>query len=191
MKRKRRPKGGPPRGGEKSGPPKLPAHVEVEDERSPDVHLLVAIAAFVSDDLASSVRSARRAFLENLYLPAALRGESPPDLGLVHGVEDAQPGHARALVAELKPILKASPDVVPFLLEVAAAPTSVRERDELVSHARRLLREPDAAVREKLQRAVDRIRDPARIAATSIAALAEVQGPQAGGCGGGGPSFDV
>jgi hypothetical protein len=167
-----------------------PPPQDVPDERSPDVHVLVAIAAFVSDDLASAVRSARRAFLENLYLPAALRGEAPPKLGLVHGIEDARPEHATALLVELKPILRSSPGAVRFLLAVAETPTAVREREQVIVLARRLLQEPDAAARERLQRALDEVRDPARIASTSLAALAEIEGPQPGGCGGG-VSFDV
>jgi hypothetical protein len=182
---KRRPKKGAPKGADRP-----PAFTAAEDDRAPDVHLLVAIAAFVSDDLASSVRSARRAFLENLYLPAALKGEPPPSLGLVHGIEEARPEHAKALVAELRPILKSSPDAVRFLLAVAESPTASREREEVLTLARRLLQEGDPGVREKLLRRLDQIRDPARIAATSVAVLAEVEGPQAGGCGGA-SSFDV
>lgn len=183
-----KPKGRGKGTGKGKGEPSAPR--DVPDERSPDVHVLVAIAAFVSEDLASAVRSARRAFLENLYLPAALRGEAPPKLGLVHGVEDARPEHAKALVGELQPILRSSPGAVRFLLAVAATPTAVREREQLIGLARKLLQEPDAAAREKLQRALEEVRSPARIASTSIAALAEIEGPQPGGCGGG-ASFDV
>jgi hypothetical protein len=182
-KRKSSPKGGPSR---------MPEPQPSDDDRSPDVHLLVAIAAWVSDDLASSVRSARRAFLENVYLPAVLGGAAPPRLGLVHGIEEARPEHAKAFVAELEPILRSDRGAKEFLLAVAAAPTVVREREQLIGLARKLLAEPDASRREKLQREVDELRDPVRIAAGSAAVLAEVLGPQAGGpCGGERSSFDV
>ena len=77
-----------------------------------------------------------------------------------------------------------------FLLAVAETPTAIEEREQMIGLARKLLREPDAAAREKLQRALEEVRNPARIASTSLAALTEVGGAQPGGCGGGDP-FDV
>ena len=155
------------------GPPPPLENPEPQDDRSPDVHLLLAIAACVSGDPKVAVAAARRAFLENLYLPALLRGERPPKLGLVHGIEEAGPEHGRALVESVKPILGSAPEAAKFLRAVAESPTSKAERERFAALARTLLEQPDQDRRRKIQDEIAVLRDPQRLAETSAAVMAE------------------
>jgi hypothetical protein len=154
------------------GPPP-PEKTELHDDRSPDVHLLLAIAACVSGDPKVAVSAARRAFLENLYLPALLRGERPPKLGLVHGIAEAGPEHARALVESVKPILGSAPEAAKFLRAIAEAPTVKEERESFATLARTLLEEADQDRRRRIQGEIEVLRDPKRLADTSAAVMAE------------------
>ena len=155
------------------GPPPPPEKPEPQDDRSPDVHLLLAIAACVSGDPKVAVSAARRAFLENLYLPALLRGERPPKLGLVHGIEEAGPEHARVLVESVKPVLGSAPEAAKFLRAVAETPTAKAERERLADLARTLLEQPDPERRRRIQSEIAALRDPQRLAETSAAVMAE------------------
>jgi hypothetical protein len=160
------------------------------EDDSADFHLLSALLHRRRGDLENAVTSVRRACLANVYLPFALAGDEPPALGLVHGVEEATPEHAAALVERLLPLLAKDRGAAPFLVAAATIPMARREREDLVRIARALPSAGNEARRRELKRELSALRDPARIAAGARAAAGEIGPmPQPGS----GPpcSFDV
>jgi tetratricopeptide (TPR) repeat protein len=148
---------------------------------SPDVLLLGAVAAFLLGDLSAAAQSARRAYLENVYLAAALSGEEVPDFGLVHGIPEASPGHAVELAGRMRPLLASEEGAARFLRAVSSSRLATEDRERFVSIAKKLQREPRIGARQELQKALDELRDPERIAATSEEMLAALESGY--GCG--------
>jgi hypothetical protein len=159
------------------------------EDPSADVHVLAALVHWRHGSFRDAAASIRSASLLNLYLPSALAREAPPSFGLVHGVEEATPEHAEALVERLEPLLAADPDAAAFLVAVTRTATAREEQKRLVSLARRLQSERDPRERQALNGALDALRDPGRIASSVAAALEEVRRAQSGAPPPG--SFDV
>lgn len=131
---------------------------------SPDAHLVAAFASLRAGDRVGFVVRARLAMLGNLYLLSALISGDTPDLGLVHGVDDAKPEAALAFAERLKPIVEADPTLLDALAAVASAPGPADDMERFRATASRLASEPDPAARAALTGELDRLRDPARIA---------------------------
>ena len=149
---------------------------------SPEVLVLGAVAAFLLGDLGAAAQSARRAYLENVYLAAAISGEPLPRYDLVHGIPEATPDHAAEVAGRLRPVLEAEEGAARFLRAVAESPVSRQDRERFVAAAKKLQREPEIAARRDLQRALDELRDPERIAATSDDLVARLgEGHSCGG----------
>lgn len=62
-----------------------------------DAHLVAGFALLDLGRREGAVERIRHALLRNVYLPAAFVGEEPPDLGIVHGTEEAEPEFAVGL----------------------------------------------------------------------------------------------
>ncbi|HYC76980.1 MAG TPA: tetratricopeptide repeat protein, partial [Planctomycetota bacterium] len=163
------------------------------DDALPDEHLVASWAARRAGDPVEAIARARLALFGNLYLLAAILDEPAPELGLVHGVEEATPDYAREVAERLRPIVDADPEAADFLARVASSRTTAEEAGAFVAAARALLGEPDPARRAAHVATLNRLRDPERVRRTSAAVFAEIESDDAaagagdsGACG-----FDV
>lgn len=145
------------------------------DDPQADAHVVAAFALLDLGRRPAAVERLRHALLRNFYLPAAFVGEEPPDLGIVHGTEEAGVEFAVGLADRLLPYTEGRPDHVDFLAMVATAPTVMREVEEIVNAARSLNREADPTVRSSLVARIATLRDPERIRGTTEQVYAELE----------------
>ena len=154
-------------------PDRAAAFIPPLEGATPDAHLVAAFASLRRGDRSAFVVRARLALLGNLYLLSALISGDTPDLGLVHGIEDAGPEAALRFAERLKPVVEADPLLLDALAAVASAPGPADDMERFRNAASRLMREPDPAARVVLMTELDRLRDPIRIEATTPDVLSD------------------
>jgi tetratricopeptide (TPR) repeat protein len=141
--------------------------VRPADDATPDDHLVAAIVHVREGLFEEAATRARLAFLGNLYLLAAILDEEPPDLGLVHGIEEATADYAKDAAERLRSILAPdSPEADLFALW-ASTPIVSEETAAFVDAARALGAESDPARRREHSAAILKLRDVGRVRATS------------------------
>jgi len=140
-----------------------------------DAHLVAGFALLDLGRTDDAVERMRHALLRNVYLPAALVGEEPPDLGIVHGTEETEPDFAVGLADRLLPYTEARPDRIDFLVTVATAPSVMREVGEIVERGRSLNVESDPETRSVLISRIQRLREPARVRGNNDQVIAEME----------------
>lgn len=144
------------------------------DAAAPDEHFIAHVVLGRIEREAEAVVRGRLALFGNLYLLAALIEDEPPELGLVHGFEEATPEYAADAAERLRPWLEDDPDAADGLAALASTPTVSAEVGRFVEIAKTLQREGDPARRQALLAELSALRDESRLIATTGRVLEEI-----------------
>ena len=145
-----------------------------EGEVTADAVLVAAVAWLDRGREDRASECARRAFLGNLYLVAALLGEELPDFGLTHGTFEAGPEFALSATDRLAPYFESRPERVDDLVRIASTPTVRGEVESLIRTAQALNGESDPDQRRRLIARLSDLRNPSRLKAGTEAVLGEL-----------------
>ncbi len=144
------------------------------DAAAPDEHFIAQVALRRTDREAEAMVRGRLALFGNLYLLAALIEDEPPELGLVHGFEEATPEYAADAAERLRSWLEDDSDAADGLAVLASTPTVAAEVGRFVEIARSLQSEADPSRRQVLLTELASLRDEGRLIATTGQVLAEI-----------------